>query len=75
MLGYEHGVGIRGGCFCAHPYVAHLLRLTPGEAGLVDRQGEGTGDKRGAPGLVRMSLGCSDRYDVDRTVEASALLT
>ena len=27
VLGYEHGVGVRAGCFCAHPYVAHLLGL------------------------------------------------
>ncbi len=27
VLGYEHGVGVRSGCFCAHPYVAHLLSL------------------------------------------------
>jgi selenocysteine lyase/cysteine desulfurase len=70
VLGYEHGIGVRSGCFCAHPYVAHLLRLTPGEAGSwIAKVGEG--DKRGAPGLVRMSLGCySDRRDIDRAVEA-----
>ena len=25
VLGYEHGIGVRSGCFCAQPYVAHLL--------------------------------------------------
>ncbi len=70
VLGYEHGIGVRSGCFCAHPYLAHLLHLTPGEVGSwIDMVGKG--DKRGAPGLVRMSLGCySNRRDVDRAVEA-----
>ena len=25
ILGYEGGIGVRSGCFCAQPYVAHLL--------------------------------------------------
>ena len=28
ILGYEGGIGVRSGCFCAHPYVVHLLQLT-----------------------------------------------
>ena len=31
MLGYEHGIGVRSGCFCAQPYVHHLLQLSPGD--------------------------------------------
>src|SRR5262249_53594021 len=31
VLGYEHGIGIRNGCFCAQPYMAHLLDLTSSE--------------------------------------------
>jgi hypothetical protein len=27
ILGYGHGIGVRNGCFCAHPYVVHLLDL------------------------------------------------
>jgi selenocysteine lyase/cysteine desulfurase len=70
VLGYEHGVGVRSGCFCAHPYIAQLLHL--------DRSASATwveqathGDKRGAPGMVRISFGCyNDRCDVDRAVHA-----
>ncbi len=29
-LAHEHGVGIRNGCFCAHPLLATLLDLPPG---------------------------------------------
>ena len=66
VLGYEHGIGVRSGCFCAHPYIAHLLRLDRAEAtAWVERARHG--DKRGAPGMVRISFGCyNDRGDVDR---------
>ena len=39
ILGYEGGIGVRSGCFCAHPYVVHLLNLSQSE-----RQGWQTGD-------------------------------
>ena len=69
ILGYEHGVGVRSGCFCAHPYIAHLLDLDRNEAlAWVERAEHG--DKRGAPGMVRISFGCyNDRRDVDRAVD------
>ena len=70
VLGYEHGVGVRSGCFCAHPYIAHLLDLDQAAAlAWVERVRHG--DKRGAPGMVRISFGCyNDTRDVDRTVAA-----
>jgi selenocysteine lyase/cysteine desulfurase len=70
VLGYEHGVGVRSGCFCAHPYIAQLLDLDhAGAAAWADRVRRG--DKRGAPGMVRISFGCyNDIGDVDRVVEA-----
>ncbi len=70
VLGYEHGVGVRSGCFCAHPYTAHLLDLDRTEAlAWVDRARHG--DKRGAPGMVRISFGCyNDMRDVDLAVQA-----
>jgi selenocysteine lyase/cysteine desulfurase len=70
VLGYEHGVGVRSGCFCAHPYVAHLLQLDRTESKTwLDRTR--AGDKRGAPGMVRISLGCyNDASDVDVAVAA-----
>ena len=68
VLGYEHGVGVRSGCFCAHPYIAHLLHVDHAESmAWVERVSRG--DKRGAPGMVRISFGCyNDRSDVDRAV-------
>jgi cysteine desulfurase / selenocysteine lyase len=69
ILGYEHGVGVRSGCFCAHPYIAHLLRIDgQDELAWVDRARHGA--KRGAPGMVRISFGCfNDTSDVDRVVQ------
>lgn len=69
ILGYEGGVGVRSGCFCAHPYVVHMLQLPP-EALRRWKNRVLRGDKRGMPGMVRASLGCySDTGDVDRLVE------
>jgi selenocysteine lyase/cysteine desulfurase len=70
ILGYEHAVGVRSGCFCAHPYISHLLGM-----GRVHRREwmrrVRDGDKRGAPGMVRISFGCySDETDIDRAVDA-----
>ena len=68
ILGYEHGVGVRSGCFCAQPYVGHLLAFDgPTALAWFDRVGHG--DKRDAPGLVRISLACyTDTSDIDRAV-------
>lgn len=70
VLGYEHGVGVRSGCFCAHPYIGHLLHRDGAETmAWVDRIRDG--DKRGAPGMVRISFGCyNDSSDVDVAVGA-----
>ncbi len=68
VLGYEHGVAVRNGCFCAHPYIAHLLDLSPADSRAWVEQAKHD-DKRGAPGMVRISFGCyNDRHDVDVAV-------
>jgi cysteine desulfurase/selenocysteine lyase len=72
ILGYEHGIGVRRGCFCAHPYLAHLLGLDS-TAARDWAQRVRHGDKRDAPGMVRVSLGFyNDRTDIDRLLEALA---
>ena len=68
ILGYEGGIGVRSGCFCAHPYVVHLLGLDADGTAEWRRQMLG-GDRSNMPGLVRMSFGCyNDHSDVDRLV-------
>ncbi len=69
ILGYEGGIGVRSGCFCAHPYVVHLLRLPDEEKNLWKKQIL-EGDKSKLPGMVRASFGCyNNEEDVDRFVE------
>jgi len=68
ILGYEGGIGVRSGCFCAHPYVVHLLGLT-GEESRTWRTRLLGGDKSHMPGMVRLSFGCyNNTADVDRLV-------
>jgi cysteine desulfurase/selenocysteine lyase len=70
ILGYEHGIGVRSGCFCAHPYMSHLLGHDAAQR-RAWMQRVRDGDKRGAPGMVRISLGCyNDTSDIDRAVDA-----
>jgi selenocysteine lyase/cysteine desulfurase len=70
VLGYEHGIGVRSGCFCAHPYVLRLLGLSEDEAHSV-RDRMVAHDKREMPGMVRMSFGLYNTLDeVDRFIEA-----
>jgi cysteine desulfurase/selenocysteine lyase len=70
VLGYEHGVGVRNGCFCAQPYIHHLLGLGRLESGRwLDRARNG--EQHSAPGMVRISLGAyNDIADIDRAVRA-----
>jgi selenocysteine lyase/cysteine desulfurase len=69
ILGYEAGIGVRHGCFCAHPYVVHLLGLKPAETAAWRAQ-MARGDKTNMPGLVRASFGCyNTTEDVDRLAE------
>lgn len=69
ILGYEGGIGVRSGCFCAHPYVVHLLGLDEAQS-VRWRNQLLAGDKSEMPGLVRASFGCyNNTEDVDRLVE------
>ncbi len=68
VLGYEGGIGVRSGCFCAHPYVVNLLDLREEEASGWRSQIL-SGDKSNMPGMVRASFGCyNTKEDIDRLV-------
>jgi selenocysteine lyase/cysteine desulfurase len=70
ILGYEYGIGVRSGCFCAHPYLLHLLGLDKQEANEVRNQMV-SGDKSQMPGMIRASFGLyNDFSDVDALVQA-----
>lgn len=69
ILGAEGGIGVRNGCFCAHPYVKHILKVTPEEDRTFTEEVR-AGNKSRMPGMVRASLGCySNESDIDALVE------
>lgn len=71
-LSAEYGIGVRHGCFCAHPYLLRLLELTREETASY-RNAVVRGDRREIPGAVRASAGLStSSEDVDRLVTAVA---
>jgi selenocysteine lyase/cysteine desulfurase len=55
-LSAEWGIGVRHGCFCAHPYLLRLLGLGAGAVAEA-RQQVLAGDRRHIPGAVRASCG------------------
>jgi selenocysteine lyase/cysteine desulfurase len=70
VLSAEHGIGIRHGCFCAHPLMMRLLRVDDAEMHrLLDEARAGHHER--LPGAARMSLGLgSTREDVDALADA-----
>jgi cysteine desulfurase / selenocysteine lyase len=69
-LSHEWGVAVRNGCFCANPYVFHLLNMSKEAVETVE--GEVAADRRRAlPGAVRASLApYNTSHEVDRFAEA-----
>src|SRR4051794_1020178 len=61
-LSAEHAIGVRHGCFCAHPYLLRLLDL-PDDEVAVYREAVRHGDRRRMPGAVRASAGLSTTDD------------
>lgn len=55
-LSAEYGIGVRHGCFCAHPLMLHLLEV-PGREVDAIRDRLRSGEHRWVPGAVRLSLG------------------
>ncbi len=71
-LAYEHGIGVRNGCFCAHPFVLTMMEVSPEEARKYSEQVQ-TGNKSLIPGAVRVSFGLyNTETDVDRVLDALA---
>jgi selenocysteine lyase/cysteine desulfurase len=69
-LSAEHGIGVRHGCFCAHPYLVRLLGLSSQDVDAYRRQVR-AGDHRAMPGAVRASCGISStEADVDALLDA-----
>jgi cysteine desulfurase/selenocysteine lyase len=56
VLSYEWGIGTRNGCFCAHPYVKAILRVSEEEGRSVEKSILAR-DRSAIPGAVRASFG------------------
>lgn len=68
-LSFEGGIAVRNGCFCAHPYILHLLGVS-GEEALRHQREILEGTRVGLPGLVRISFGCYNAIEeVDHAAE------
>jgi len=73
-LSAEFGIGVRHGCFCAHPYLIRLLDL-PQDLIARYRDDVLAGDRRNIPGAVRASAGLSvTPAEIDRFVDAVAVI-
>ena len=73
-LSAEHGIGVRHGCFCAHPYLMRLLALTDDQVHEY-RDAVLRGDRRQMPGAVRASATiATSTTDIDRFLAAVAAI-
>jgi selenocysteine lyase/cysteine desulfurase len=69
-LSAEHGIGVRHGCFCAHPLMIGLLHIDDEHHRRL-REGLRLGGHPPMPGAVRASIGLgSTSDDLDRFVDA-----
>jgi selenocysteine lyase/cysteine desulfurase len=69
-LSAEFGIGVRHGCFCAHPYLVRLLGMR-GASLETFRSMARAGERASLPGAVRASGGLTTTLDdVDRLLRA-----
>ena len=75
ILNYEGGVGVRNGCFCAHPYVKCLLGVTVEETKILEDRILNR-DRSTIPGAVRMSFGMyNKKEEVDQMIDVLKIIT
>ena len=69
-LSHEWGIAVRHGCFCANPYVFHLLHMDRDAVQSVEAEVT-AGHRRALPGAVRASLApYNTETEVDRFLDA-----
>jgi cysteine desulfurase/selenocysteine lyase len=72
ILSYEYGIGVRNGCFCAHPYLLKLLKVTKAQSAKFHEQ-INQSYRAEIPGMVRLSFGLYNTIDeVDYCLKALA---
>ena len=66
ILSYEGAIAVRNGCFCAHPYIQRLLRLSDRDS-KVYRDEINRKIRSRVPGMIRISFGLyNTRSEIDR---------
>ncbi len=70
VLSHEWGIAVRSGCFCANPYVFHLLHMD--REAVESVEGEvNAGHRKALPGAVRASLApYNELAEVERFIRA-----
>ena len=69
-LSHEWGISVRNGCFCANPYVFHLLHMSKDAVDAVENEVT-QGHRKALPGAVRASLApYNTQSEVDRFLDA-----
>lgn len=75
ILSAEGGIGVRNGCFCAHPYLLRLLEVSE-TAARAYQQEIHQGSKAHLPGMVRVSFGCyNTEAEIDWFIEMLERIT
>jgi len=70
VLSAEYGIGVRHGCFCAHPLMLTLLQVDTGSAADI-RDAFRRGTRPRVPGAVRASIGLgTTREEIDYLIES-----
>ena len=74
ILNYEMGIGVRNGCFCAHPYIKCLLGVSVAETKVLEKKIL-EHDRSTVPGAVRMSFGMyNNKQEIDRIIDALKII-
>lgn len=70
ILGHEYGIGVRNGCFCAHPLILHLLQFSKEEEKELRKEMLARNNVN-KPGLIRMSFGIYNEIEeIDIFIQA-----
>jgi selenocysteine lyase/cysteine desulfurase/S-adenosylmethionine/arginine decarboxylase-like enzyme len=70
ILSAEHAIGVRHGCFCAHPLMTRLLGIPDSEVKRLAAELQ-AGRRPALPGAVRASIGLgTTTHDIDRLIDA-----
>lgn len=75
ILGYEGGIGVRSGCFCANPFMQALMKLSPKELRRIHNQIRQS-YRAEVPGMVRVSFGLQNTTaEIDHLIKMLKIIS